>query len=380
MNRKSKKRPLNIIVHGHIGRGNVGDEAMLEVIVRLLRDRFPDSQLFLAYGADTHPKTIQEEVNYFPRTATAIVKKLFRSDLFVIAGGTHLTQFGDNKAAKLAGIMRQIFLILVARVFANKVLMLSVGIGPLESHSSKHSVVLALNMVHFISVRDASSRSMLTTLNYRGPCTQCSDAAFFVPLPKAMIKNRNKLGISVLPYYTSHMRDPDTDGELVDAFVEAIRGWLGIFPDGEVCLLPICSQVSDSSDTVMTDRIAKVFSGDSRIRNVPLQGSPHALLQCMTDMTHFIGMRYHALLFAHRFALPTLNIAYHDKTRGLANEIAIPKKSIVSVEDVLDGGLARSMPEFCNEPSCFVARRASPQFPEKDILPEDITELLGMKP
>ncbi len=379
MNRKSEKRPLSIVVHGHIGRGNVGDEAMLEVIVRQLRHSFPDSQLCLAYGADTSPKTIQEEVSYFPRTITAIVKKLFKSDLFVIAGGTHLTLFGDNKAAKLAGIIRQLLLILMARVFNNKVLMLSVGIGPLESKSSQCLVALALKLVHFISVRDASSLAMLSTLHYNGPYTRCSDAAYFFPRPKTETKKRKKLGISILPYFASHMRNPGADNDLVIAFAEAISAWLGIFPDGEVYLLPLCSQASDSSDSVMTERLGKLFSNDSRIHNVVLQGSPQIFVRHLAVMTHFIATRYHATLFAHLFALPTLNIAYHEKIQALASEIAIPQMSIFSIEDVMNGMLAHSMPKFCSDPSCFKAQRPSPLFPEKDIVPDNLADLLGIK-
>ena len=380
MHRKAKKRLLNIVVHGHIGRGNVGDEAMLDVIVQLLRDRFPDSQLYLAYGTDTHPKTIQKEkAIYFPRSATALVKKLFRSDIFVIAGGTHLTCFGDAKVAKLAGILRQVFLIFVAKLFANKVLMLSIGIGPLYSKSSNFLVALALKMVNFISVRDAASLSILTKLNYQGLCTRCSDAAFFFPLPKTKIKTRKKLGISVLPYFTSHMRDPATDNDLARVFADAIRAWLNIFPSGKVCLLPICSQAGKFSDATITDQIAKFFSDDSRIHNWALQGSPYLLVQHMADMTHFIAMRYHSMLFAHRAALPTLNIAYHEKNRGLANEIAIPQKSVFSVEDVLSGALANSMPTFCREPAVFMAQKPNPQFPKNEILPNNIIELLSIK-
>jgi len=41
---------MRILVHGHLGMGNLGDEAMLKTILEVLANRYPDARLVVAVG------------------------------------------------------------------------------------------------------------------------------------------------------------------------------------------------------------------------------------------------------------------------------------------------------------------------------------------
>lgn len=360
-----------LMVHGHLGRGNVGDEAMLQVILRLIRKRWPHSEILLVYGPDTRPQPrLDGRTVFVPRRFWEMVTRLCACQYFIIAGGTHLTCFGRNKRAKLAGLVRHLLLIVAARLFGAKVMMLSVGIGPLNSRAARYLVKSTLSLVHFISYRDEASKKTLAMLQYRGLQKQCSDAAFFIksrPVARAPIPPR--LGISILPYFSFHMRDAQGDHLLIEAFSEAIRAWLDYFPAGTVCLLPVCAQPGSGSDAPITNALAKVFISDARVQQSGLTGNLDAFLSEVSALSHFIGMRYHSVLLACILKVPTINVAYHEKSRMLASQLMMPEEAVVPVEKALDGQLIRQMPRFCREPEFFLGKQQRPEFAEEDILP-----------
>ncbi|MCF8095115.1 MAG: polysaccharide pyruvyl transferase family protein [Desulfobacteraceae bacterium] len=374
MKKNNLKESTYILIHGHLGRGNVGDEAMLQVIVNLLKQRIPASEFFIVYGSDTaqHIK-IEDEAYYIPRTFRHIISSLCASDFFVLAGGTHLTFFGKNKIGKWMGILRQSATVIAARLLGVKVLMLSVGLGPFDSFIARWMVRFTLSQVHFISVRDEASEKELPMLKYKGFYSRCSDAAFFLKHRTVQAKKEVKrLGISILPYFAMHMRNPDKDVFLVKAFSSVIRTWMEIFPEGEVFVFPICSQQGPYSDTIISERLAHVFTADKRVGKVTLKGDPDALINLMHSLSHFIGMRYHSILFACLSSLPTINIAYHQKNWLLSKELIMQNRSLISVNEVLSGDLERRIPSFCHNPSQFLAGKQSPDFTMDRILPESV--------
>lgn len=370
--------PCRILVHGHLGRGNAGDEAMLQVIIRQLHELISDSTFVIAYGSDTQPPTdLPGSTAHVPRTFKSILRELRTSDLFVIAGGTHLTCFGKNKRAKLGGILRQMIPVMIARLLGVKVLMLSVGVGPFNSALAKWLVRLTLNHVHFISVRDSASEAQLEALRYAGPKTRCPDAAFFLDYPAPPSEPIQPcLGVSVMPYYLTHMRDGESDEQLVNAFAEAIRAWLDYFPEGRVVLVPVCAQQGAVSDTTMTEPLIRRFANDDRVSAYPYRGNPDELLNLLGSVTQFVGMRYHSVLLACMAGVSTLNVAYHEKGRVLAHELELPDAAVLTVEDVCGGDLARIMPQFCREPARFMAKRRKPALPIESLLPRDVLNQL----
>lgn len=373
-----KKTP-RILIHGHIGRGNVGDEAMLQVILNLLHEYFSEGKFTIAYGSDTICKShLTKPCNYIPRKFSAIFRELYKSDFFVVAGGTHLTCFGNNKKTKILGILRQTLLVLFAKLFRVKVLMLSVGVGPLNSAIARNLIRFTLKMVDFISVRDEGSYNLLGDLEYKGACNRCSDAAFFFEPNVAIIQRRDKkrLGVSILPYFTSHAGNPKEDVLLVKAVFDSVSAWLNVFNNAEVVILSVCEQSGQNSDTYVSNLLVELFNGDPRVSQCSLRGNPDALLDAMNGLSHFVGMRYHSVLFSCVTDIPTINIAYHEKNLMLAKELMLPEASVVSVMDVLNGGLLGRMPSFCNEPAHFIAKRKTPEFAKGDILPRNVFDNL----
>ena len=70
----------------------------------------------------------------------------------------------------------------------------------------------------------------------------------------------------------------------------------------------------------------------------------------------FLGMRYHSSLFAYLANKPFIMIDYSSKCKAFANDIKLPKNSIISINDILKGRLGTYIEELLKNPHMFFAQ------------------------
>lgn len=368
---------MRILVHGHLGMGNLGDEAMLQPILELLTKRFPNAHLIVAVGPSPSQSFLQSEnIEVVARSIPRLFWEILRCHAFIIAGGTHLASFNNNPRHQ-RGILRQLMLVLFARLTFARVFMLSVGFGPFENPKGERLAKRILQLTHFVSARDKISEAWLKAIGYRYRYTRCSDAALFLEPQKKSVTGP-RLGISLMPYFANYSDDHDKDHQLMEALTPVLQAWRNTYPEGEVHLCSFLKQDSIFSDNRILAPLKERFQNADWIT---LHDSPPdltATCKQFATFSHFVSMRYHSQVLAWLHGIPQLCIAYHEKNKAFANEHGIPDTACFGVEETIAGDMLATAEEFFQTPLRFAAKenRETINATLDDVFPSDIADLL----
>lgn len=148
-----------ILLAGYYGFGNLGDEAILEMAIKQILEITDRKNITVLsgnkeatrkkYGVDTI-----DRYNVF-----SIIGRLIKSDAVVFGGGSLLQDITSKRS-----IYYYLFLIRLAKIMSNKVIMLSQGIGPIVSKNSIMAVKRTLRFIDYITVRDKHSKEFLESI------------------------------------------------------------------------------------------------------------------------------------------------------------------------------------------------------------------------
>ncbi len=341
---------MRILVHGHLGKGNLGDELMLEPILTELGKRFPHAQLVIATGDKPSTNTSAfPSIILVPRNSLSLLWQIMRCQIFVIAGGTHVASFKGSRR-HLAGIVRQLILVLFAYLTFSKTLMFSVGFGPFEEPTGERIARWLLHLTSFAGVRDRASFEWLDRLpRSKQSFSLGHDAALFNPREPEK-RNQPVLGISLMPYFANYGGGTEKDAALVDQLAISIKRWRLIYPIAPVRLFGFLKQDSIFADVRILQILKNRFESDKNISLIDRDPDIKFAQEQFAEFTHFISMRYHSQVLAWQNEVPQLCITYHRKNRLFAAEYGIPKGQCFDIEEVLEGDLNQNIDNFFRHP------------------------------
>lgn len=145
-----------ILLAGYYGFGNLGDEAILEMAIKQILE-ITDRKHITVLSGNKEVTNKRYNVNTIDRyNVFSIVNQLMKSDALVFGGGSLLQDITSKRS-----IYYYLFLIRLAKLMNNKVIMLSQGIGPIVNENSKKAVQSTLGFVDYITVRDKHSKEFL---------------------------------------------------------------------------------------------------------------------------------------------------------------------------------------------------------------------------
>jgi len=300
---------VRFLLSGYYGFGNVGDEALLQVIVGQLRARYPLATL------DVLSATPDETAHEHRITATprwdqgAIRTAIARADV-VLSGGGGLLQNATSLKSLLyyAGIIR------TALRAGRRTMVFAQSIGPLDFWG-KRTVRECCKGLHAATVRDGQSRALLSPLVPGTPIERTADPVFLYDPPQP---------------------DAVRSGVLVDAeplVVVAVRK-TAHFADGVSVIAAAVDRLAERHGA----RVAFVAFGGipdaeaatvviRKCRSKPMLlpcGSLDEIAAVLAQATLLVGVRLHALILAVRFGLPFLAVPYDPKVSGLVEDVRYP--------------------------------------------------------
>lgn len=148
-----------ILLAGYYGFGNLGDEAILEMAIKQILE-ITDRKNITVLSGDKEVTSRKYNVSTIDRyNVFSIINKLTKSDALVFGGGSLLQDITSKRS-----IYYYLFLIRLAKMMNNKVIMLSQGIGPIINENSKKAVKSTLGYVDYITVRDKHSKDFLENI------------------------------------------------------------------------------------------------------------------------------------------------------------------------------------------------------------------------
>jgi polysaccharide pyruvyl transferase CsaB len=298
------------LISGYYGFGNLGDEALLDVIVAQLRARYPAGAIDVL-SADPAATTARLPVEATPRAdLTAVRRAIDRADVVLSGGGGLLQNVTSLRSlVYYAGIIR-------AAVRARKRTMIfAQSIGPLDVFG--RAVVRACcGSISAATVRDERSRRLLTRLLPKVRIERTADPVFlFDPDSEPLDLAAEGLDGTGPLVIVSVRRWQNTEATV--ALLTAAIDHLAQEHGAQVAFLPL----GGASDADVSSTVIR------RARSAPLLLPAMTLGQAAQIISRaqlVIGMRLHALIIAARLGVPFTAIPYDPKVTSLLDDLHYP--------------------------------------------------------
>jgi polysaccharide pyruvyl transferase WcaK-like protein len=252
---------------------------------------------------------------------------LWRTDMLIIPGTGLLTDayglfgWGPYNVFKWS---------LIAKICRCKLLIVSVGAGPIYSMPGRWLVRSILSLADYRSYRDSASMVYLENIGFRADKDRIfPDLAFSLPEPaipdRCVTKGRRPVvGLGVMGYAGSYSSGSPSD-KIYPAYLEslvAVVRWL-LDRGYDVRLIS-----GDLADTAARQEFGDLLraqlwrTDEEHIFDEPIYSVENLLVQILaTDLV--IATRFHNVLFALLCTKPVISISFHHKCASLMSAMGL---------------------------------------------------------
>jgi polysaccharide pyruvyl transferase CsaB len=317
-------RHPKIVICGNYGATNLGDEALLAGMIKLLKETFsaPHITVMSASPQQTEELHQVKGVAVFPSgprsfwraftSARLHVKETIRAvreaDFFILGGGGLFT---DEKPRAILIWSIQAFL---ALHYKKTLLCLGQSVGPLKTVLGRYLTRRVFQKAKGLSVRDRSSLRLLQSLGIR-KVEALADMAFGLEPATVSRKERKPyIVLSLRPWLKKSQKDQlRTLARLID--------WIYKEYGYESLLVPF-QTFQDDDRTVLQEVLAQVQHKKAARLDAYNPDYLHTL-QIISKAKAVLGMRLHSLIFATLTETPFLALSYSEKVSAFVKELEL---------------------------------------------------------
>lgn len=308
------KRPVQAVISGYYGYGNLGDDAILCAIARQLAGLEHPVRLTVL------SRRPEETAGQFglpavPRFAPLRVFRAVRKSDLLISGGGSLLQ--DRTSTR--SVRYYLAVIRLAQLLGKPVFLYANGIGPLRRRSNRRRVCRCVARCDGVTLRDADSREALRELGLRRQDLQVTgDPAFTLPTEENGWQYLKPLGISEgnKLFGISVRRVPGIEGA-VSAFARLCDR---LSREQKRTIVFVVMQ--EPGDEEISRKIQDRMTEPSYLVKTP--GRPEAILAVIGCMDAMVSMRLHTIIFAARQRVPVAGCVYDPKVKAFLRMLGLP--------------------------------------------------------
>jgi polysaccharide pyruvyl transferase WcaK-like protein len=297
-------RGSRVLVVGGYGCGNVGDEAILSVLLDDIRSLGGVPRVV---SVRPHETRVLHRAGAVPASPVALLRALVAADVVAIGGGGIFSAYMGPRSRHLPWVAR------LARVMRRRVVFRALGVYASTPASVARGLVAAMESADLVTVRDDASASALRAFGLQRRLLIEDDPALRIAAPNTGVRHPGTLGLAV-----RRVRDPECqrrlERELV-AFIDAL-----VASGRRPVLLPFCEHPAEPIE--QDDAYARELAARSRHRDLsevaPSGIAPAHMLALVQSLDAIVAMRFHALVFAIVAHVPVIALPYDDKCVSFA--------------------------------------------------------------
>ncbi len=299
-----------VVISGYYGFGNFGDEAILSVLVQKLKQMG-----FEIVVLSSNPR--KTSMDYFVNSIYSfdfyqVAGLLKQSDILISGGGSLLQDVTSVKS-----LVYYLWVIFTALRYRKKVIIFAQGIGPINNKIAKFITGKILKHCTYVSVRDAKSHALLTSLGVKSELL--CDPIF--SLDFKIFRQKGTIGIQLRDFPT--MND--------NLLYKLARQIVKDFFDKDIKIFSF----QDSIDLEVCKKFQKIMSSlNPNIHTEVVSGlSNEQIINKIARLEYMIAMRFHALVVALKAGVKSAAVNYDTKVQKLADDAGLPIISMDASED-----------------------------------------------
>jgi polysaccharide pyruvyl transferase CsaB len=309
--------PFRVGISGSYGGWNLGDEAILEGIIKELRASVPvEITVFTRDAADTLRRhRVEHAIAVREFLRDDILPALQPLDLFILGGGGILFD------SEVPIYFREVEL---AHELNVPVMIYGVSAGPLEDPRSQAQVVRCFEIAEAATVRDRRAKNLLEYCGVRREIRITADPALLIEpesLPEHALQmegltgRRRLVGMSVREPGPAA---PDLAGMDYHALLANAADYVVDRLDADVVLVPMERRQHDLQHS------HAVLARMRGVHHASVLRGEYSSGQLLSLIGHFefaIGMRLHFLILAALKGVPFVPLPYAPKVTGFVEEL-----------------------------------------------------------
>lgn len=316
-----------IIIVGYFGANNIGDEAILKVMLNFLKNMLPD---ILVRSINPELTAREFGVNCFSfyshHPVNSIVKNIikFAKAKYIIIGGGGLLQ-DVTGISLLRGNIPFIFqLFLLSRIFKIKFILYSLGVGPINTRYGKFLAKFIIKKADLVSVRANGDKVYINSLFKElsdKKIMVTGDPAFFLRLDKRVGYKSNpniRIGLNLRPWFDKDdIRKKRTIKEIakfLNFIVKEYKAYVIFIPFHWEQDQPFCKELERYTEKNIKLMINRLNSQE--------------VLHFVNSLDFMIGMRLHSLIFSGIAHIPFIALSYDPKVDYFLEELNLENFNI----------------------------------------------------
>lgn len=326
--RRQRKRD-GVVICGAYGKGNCGDNTILNAMVEQLRAIDPDLPLTALSRKPMETKLCAGIDAVYTFHVFKIGRLMRRSKLYISGGGTLM-----QDATSTRSLLYYLFSIRQAAKAGCRVMLYGCGIGPISRPKNQKRAAKALNRyADVISVRDQYSVDTLQQLQVTKPeiCLTADPALLIEPSQTGPTQTYlRKSGICPdRDYIMFALRPWEGFQKKLDAFAAACE-----YAYGHHGLIPLLYAMEPQRDEAAITAVAKKLSCPHVLLSAGKDG--RQALALVRQMKAVVSMRLHSLIFAAGQGVPVVGVVYDPKVSGfldyLGQKLYLPLEEVTAEE------------------------------------------------
>jgi len=337
-----RRLPLNVVIHGGYGKKNIGDDAILGMIIKGIKRYMPNAKITaIAYDPTEVKKLYKINAHYFISLGAFI--SIMKAHLYIIGGGgivNIVNVFSGLQRCRIFDMKGKfIFLAsIVAKMFGAKLIFYAVGTTSIPDPVVKFLFKMALNCADYISVRDPMSQRLIKSIGVKKHVSVVYDPAKELkPIDSSTARNLlmkeginlNKFLVGINFRYTKEQKN---DNQTVIEVVAKLVDWLIETYDAEIVFFPFSRHPKKrvENDTYFAYDIARRIKTQN-IKSYKIlknEYTPEEMQGLLGQMQFCILERLHSIIFAYGAGVPFISISYNNKVSEFVKMIRYSQREI----------------------------------------------------
>lgn len=317
-----------VAISGSYGGMNLGDEAILETILKELRSCLPEAEVTV-FSYNPKDTTERHKVRAIPIREIhkdELFEELKKLDLFVLGGGGILFD------GMVENFLRDVNW---AKELGVPVMVYAISVGPLKNPESKQLVVETLNKVEKITVREGEAKKILHDLGVTQEIEVTADPALLLKpqiFTKELLKKegvdpeKTLVGFSVREPGPAA---PDLNVDQYHAILANAADFMVERFDAQVLFVPM--ERGENRDPQHSHAVISKMANAQRASVLKGEYSSGQVLGLMQNMSFVVGMRLHVLIFAGIQKVPFVPLPYASKVTGFLADLEMPMPVITQL-------------------------------------------------